>query len=145
MREKILLSSGPQDNPNSFKTTYKTSHAIAAVTPPKSTIFMPYFFRALEHTEKNHPENYGTLSSLVIFAALDVLYPRRVYWGIGEGVKPKKVFPLGKLYQVTYPYWLDNQCKDHPEGKPLGYYEWFICPTSLEVMEKLYSHGEPDL
>jgi len=95
------------------------------LTPPKATIRMPYFYTALAHTNE-------TPGYLGIFAATDILYPRRIYWGAGEGVKPNKVFPVGKVYQVTHPYWQDNQCKDHPEGKPLGYNEWFICPATWE-------------
>lgn len=122
-KEKILQSSGPRDNHNFFKVTYKIAYAIERLTPPQSTIFMPYFYNALKPT-KEKPGYLG------IFATLDILYPRKVYWATGKGVKGKDIFPRGKLYEVTHPPWRENRCKFHPKGKPLGYHEWYLCPLN---------------
>jgi hypothetical protein len=120
-REETQSSAGPRDNRNIFALTYKIAHAISKLTPKEAVIILPYPYSALKHEKKPY-------DSIGVFAAYDALYPRTLYWeGFEDKVEQK--MPEGRpVYRTTHDNWLGNRCKRHPDGKTLGYYDWYLCP-----------------
>ncbi|MFQ5671482.1 MAG: hypothetical protein ACE5G9_00175 [Nitrospinales bacterium] len=118
---ELERTGGPRDIPNLYQPTYIIAHAVSRHTPEDSVVLFPFPYGAL--TFKKEPYN-----SLGLFAGADALYPRVLFWGKAELDKIRKSFPNKRIYRVTYPGWLDNQCKNHPDGKSLEYHEWYLCP-----------------
>ncbi len=94
---QLMETAGSPDMPNQFSRTYKVVNRIRDLTPASASVFMPQGDR-LE----------GSFRS----ATIQILYPRRVFFGDDENFSDKLKQRLKPAYFVFSADWQPEFCKE---------------------------------
>ena len=112
---QLMETVGSPDMPNQFSGTYQVVNRIRDLTPVSATVFMPPGDR-LE----------GSFRS----ATIQILYPRKVFFGDDENFADK-IKERGKLaYFVYSPDWQPDFCKE-PSRIELADFGFGMCRLEL--------------
>lgn len=88
---------GPRDMPNQFHLTYRVANRVRELTPESATVFLP---------PGDRPGSFRS-------AAVQVLFPRRVYSGATDEFDEHLRQARAQAYFVFAPDWHPQSCPDH--------------------------------
>lgn len=94
---QLMKTAGSPDMPNQFSRIYEVVHRIRDLTPVSATVFMP---------PGNRLE--GSFRSVTI----QILYPRRVFFGEDEDFENNLKKRVKSAYFVFSPDWQPEFCKE---------------------------------